>query len=59
MKFYSWQCITFQLDSQIHSIDLVFHSETEMKMLLKYLIFRLKIFNGDRNSAIPMLNLMN
>ena len=59
MKFYSWQCLTFKLDSQIHSIDLVFPSETDMKKLLKYLIYRLKIFNGDRGSAVPMLKMMN
>ena len=28
-------------------------------MILKYLIYRLKIFNGDRDSALPMLKLMN
>lgn len=41
------------------SLDLVFPSERDMKMLLKYLIYRLKIFNGDRDSAIPMLLAMN
>ena len=28
-------------------------------MLLKLLIHKLKIFNGDRDSALPMLKLMN
>jgi hypothetical protein len=38
--------------------DLVIKDDKEMKMILKLLIFKLKLFNGEKNSALPVIKLL-
>ena len=53
MPFYSWNCLTLQLKHR--DVDLVIRNESHMKMLIRFLIFRLKTIDGQKGSAIPIL----
>jgi hypothetical protein len=52
--FYSWQCISLQLDHR--DIDLVIKDDKEMAMFLRLLAFSLVTLDGKRDSAQPLIN---
>jgi hypothetical protein len=54
-KFKSWQCLTIQLETQLHSIDLVIPDQKDMLNLIKLLVTRLKTVDGDKNSGVAIL----
>jgi hypothetical protein len=54
--FYSWDCITIQLDDRY--IDLVIENHKDMKMFIRFLVFSIKTIDGIRNSAIQLLNFL-
>ena len=45
VPFYSWNCITIQLEHR--DVDLVIRNEYQMKVLLKFLIHSLKTIDGE------------
>ena len=51
MPFYAWQCISIQLKER--TIDLVIESEQEMMNLIKVLVYKLDIIDGNAHSGIP------
>ena len=52
--FHSWQCITLNMEDR--DVDLVIPDQEEMDRLLQYLLFRLKSLDGNRGSAIRILD---
>lgn len=54
LPFYTWQCISLQLKGR--DVDLIIKDEEQMMIFIKYLIFKLKTIDGQRNSAVPHLN---
>ena len=54
LPFYSWECITLELEKR--QVDLVIRNEAHMDMLLKFLISTLKTIDGRRKSAEPIIN---
>ena len=56
LPFYSWECITLKLHNR--DIDLVIRDEKHMQMLLKYLIYKMKTVDGQRDTAVPLLKAM-
>jgi len=54
IPFYSWNCITLQLKHR--DVDLVIRDERDMRHLLMFLIYTLKTRDGDRDSAVPLIN---
>jgi hypothetical protein len=54
IPFYSWNCITIYLWNR--EVDLVIKNENDLKMLIKYLIYKLQTVDGQRGSALPFLN---
>ena len=57
MPFYSWQCITLQLNHR--DVDLVIRDEQDMNKFLKLIINKMKTVDGNKDSAIGILNLIN
>lgn len=57
VPFYSWECLTLQLGNR--DVDLVIRDEKQMNRLLKYLIHNMKTLDGNKNSALKVLELMN
>lgn len=57
LPFKSWNFITLQLHHR--DVDLVIPDDTQMKVLIKFLVYRLKTVDGVRGSAQSLLNLMN
>ena len=49
VPFYSWQCITINMENR--DVDLVIPKEKDMEMLLTFLIFELKTTNGEKGTA--------
>lgn len=45
MPFYSWECITLELNNG-RTMDLVIHDENDMMKFIKYLIFKLETINN-------------
>ena len=58
LKFYSWQCLTIHF-KESSSIHLVIPKDEDMIGILKLLIYRLKIYNGEEGSAQKILSVMN
>jgi hypothetical protein len=56
LPFYSWQCLTLQLSNR--DVDLVIQDEDQLNTFLKYIIIRIKTLNGDRDSAVKIIDLM-
>ena len=54
LPFYSWDCITIQ--QNYRDIDLVIEDEKQMKMLIKFLVYSLETKDGNRRSAVPIIN---
>lgn len=54
LPFYSWECLTLKLGNR--DIDLVIRDEANMKMLLKYLIYKIKTIDGQKGTAQQLLN---
>jgi|TARA_B110000285_G_scaffold127678_1_gene143872 hypothetical protein len=50
LPFFAWDCITLILSHR--EVDLVIRNEAEMKILLQFLIYRLKTLDGNKNSAV-------
>lgn len=57
VPFYCWNCITLELPNR--QIDLVIRDQEDMNKLLKFLIFRLKTVDGQRGSALGVLEALN
>ena len=56
LPFYAWNCISLQFSNhQSRDVDLVIKSETQMKMIIKLLVYNLKTINGQKNTADPLL----
>ena len=56
--FYSWECLTLQLKNR--DVDLVIPKESQMMMLIKYIMYKINSVDGTRNTAEPMFkNLYN
>ena len=53
VPFYSWDCITLQLTHR--DVDLVIRNEEDMNKILKLLIFKLKTLDGQKGSAVRMI----
>lgn len=45
LPFYAWECITLEL-SNGRTIDLVIKNEDDMMKFIKYLIFKLDLYNN-------------
>lgn len=56
LPFYSWNCITLQLSNR--DVDLVIRCEQDMRRLIKLLVYRMCTLDGNKNSALKLLNLM-
>ena len=54
LPFYAWECINFQLKDR--DIDLVIKSEKDMKLVLQFLIIKLKSYNGKPGSVLKIKN---
>lgn len=57
LPFNAWDCITLQIKGQ-SDVYLVIKNEKIMTMLLKFLIHHLKTFNGVRNSASKLIDVI-
>jgi hypothetical protein len=54
VPFHSWQCITLILEHR--DVDLIISDESDMLLILKFLIHNLYTLDGERDSARPLLN---
>jgi len=52
LPFYSWQCITLQLEKRY--IDLVIKNDSEMFKLIKLLVYKTDTMDGNRGSALRL-----
>jgi hypothetical protein len=57
LPFKSWNCITIQLAHR--DVDLVIKNEMEMEIFLKFLIHNLKTVDGNKNTAMPYIEILN
>lgn len=57
LPFYSWQCITLQLEHR--DIDLVIPDDADMDRLLKLLIHSMSTINGAKGSASKLIMHLN
>ena len=57
LPFFAWDCITLILNHR--EVDLVIRNESEMKILLQFLIYRMKTLDGNKNSAVQILEALN
>jgi hypothetical protein len=53
LPFYSWECLTIQLESR--DINFVVKDAQHMDLLLKFLILNLKTSDGEKDSALPLI----
>ena len=53
LPFYSWNCLTLQLEHR--DVDLVIRDEKHMRMILKFLSYKLNTINGQKGSADKLL----
>ena len=56
IPFYSWQCITLCLNHR--DVDLVISNDSDMDLLLKFLVRCLCTIDGRRNSARKLLDVL-
>jgi hypothetical protein len=56
-NFKSWLCLTLFLPAR--EVNLVFVDETQLFKLIKFLIFKLRTLNGQKDSADKLLTLLN
>jgi hypothetical protein len=54
LPFYSWDCITLQLENR--DVDLVIKSEEQMTMFIKFMVYTLRTINGERGTANKILD---
>ena len=54
LPFYSWDCITLQLEDK--EVYLVINNEKQMEAFIKLLIYKLETIDGNRGSATPLKN---
>lgn len=54
MPYYNWQCLSIQLPNR--NVDLVIDKESDMDMLLKFMINSLRTVDGQRGTADKILN---
>lgn len=57
LPFFAWQCISILMPGR--TIDLVIPSGSQMKTLIKYLIWSLETVDGFRGTARPYLDTVN
>lgn len=57
LPFYSWNCLTLFLKHR--EVDLVIKDEVDMENLIKFLICRLKTIDGNRGTALKVIDTMN
>jgi len=57
LPFYCWDCLTLQLKRR--DVDLVIKNEKDMQILLLFLIYRLKTVDGSRETATPLIEMLN
>ena len=57
IPFYSWECISLCLPHR--DIDIVIRDHSHMNKFLKFLIFALKTFDGEKNSAVKLIDTLN
>jgi len=57
LPFYSWNCLTIQLPHRF--VDIVIKNEQHMKLLIKFLVYKMKTIDGNKNTALSLLNHMN
>ena len=57
LPFYSWNCLT--ICSKLRDVDLVIQDESDMQLIIKFLIYKLRTVDGMRGSSTELLNKMN
>ena len=57
LPFYSWQCLTLQLETR--DIDLVIHDDADMDRLLKLLIHGMSTLDGRKGTADKLISSLN
>lgn len=57
LPFKSWNCITLRLGRR--DVDLVLKNEAQMSILIKFLVYSLNTMDGIKNSALPVLEMIN
>ena len=57
LPFYSWNCLTLQLPHR--DVDLVIKDEQEMTYVLNFLIYRMRTIDGNKDSALGILDALN
>ena len=55
--FFAWQCLTLQLGHR--DVDLVIPDQKQMDMFLTFLVHSLKTLDGERDSAVKLLDTLN
>ena len=53
LPFYSWNCLTLQMDHR--DVDLVIRNDNDMEKILKFLIYSLKTLDGAKDSAKKLI----
>ena len=56
LPFYSWDCITLELGYR--DINLVVRNEQHMATLVRFLSYRLRTIDGQRDSAVSLIKLL-
>jgi hypothetical protein len=59
LPFYCWDCITLLLPKRCGDANLVIKSETNMRLVIKFLIYQLKTIDGHKNTALGILDALN
>lgn len=57
LPFYSWNCLTLQLNHR--EVDLVIPDDAHMQVLLRFIVYRIKSIDGNRGTAIAVLEALN
>ena len=57
LPFKSWNCITLRLGRR--DVDLVLKNEMQMSILIKFLVYSLYTMDGTKNTAKPILDMIN
>ena len=57
LPFMSWNCITLRLGRR--DVDLVLKNEAQMSILIKFLVYSLYTMDRKKNSAKPILDMIN
>ena len=55
--FFAWNCITLQLRDR--EVDLIIKNEESMKNFLTYLVYKIKTVDGNRGSAISVIEALS